>query len=96
MRIELAGYEPYDLQLTNNAQWMAVEGNMLLGCVPIVIDVMTGSLYEIGGPSGAHPGLVTRPWSNDTVDYGRGGALFIGVVLKPQFGARKIGQMQRR
>jgi len=92
VRFELAGYQPYELKLQSHAQWMPIEGNILLGFAPIVVDVMTGSLYEIGPSDRAAPGLVRQPWSNDTDKY----SMFIGAVLKPLPNARKIGQMQRR
>jgi hypothetical protein len=92
VRFELAGFQPYELKLESQAQWLAVEGNILLGFAPIVIDAVTGSLYQISPSDRSAPGLVRYPWYKDTDQY----ALFVGVILKPVPNARKIGQLQRR
>jgi hypothetical protein len=95
VRFELEGFEPYDLQMDNYAIWGAVEGNIMLGVAPIVIDAVTGSLYEMSTPD--QPGLTTQPWyKGDLSQYGRYKTMFVGVTLKPLAGARKIGQMQRK
>jgi hypothetical protein len=94
VRFELEGFEPYDLQMDNYAIWGAVEGNIMLGVAPIVIDAVTGSLYELSTPN--QPGLTREAWYKDTSEYGRYKTMFVGVTLKPLPGARKVGQMQRK
>ncbi|HSI11177.1 MAG TPA: PEGA domain-containing protein [Chthoniobacter sp.] len=93
VRFELEGFEPYDLKMDNYAIWGAVEGNVMLGVAPIVIDAVTGSLYELSVPD--QPGLTTNAWyKGDLSQFGRYKTLFVGVTLKPLSGGRKIGQMQ--
>jgi len=95
VRFELAGFEPYELKMDNYAIWGAVEGNIMLGIAPIVIDAVTGSLYELSTPK--QPGLTKEPWyQGDLSQYGRYKTMFVGVTLKPLPGARKIGQLQRK
>ncbi len=89
VRFEMEGFEPFDLKMKNYAQWEPVEGNILLGVAPIVVDVVTGSLYQVAAPD--KPGLTTNP-----TGYGHYQTLFVGVTLTPQLGARRIGQMKRK
>ena len=93
VRLELEGFEPYEFKMGNNGQWTAMEVDMFCGYFPIIIDVLTGSLYQLNTPS--QPGLTTNPWYNDA-EYDPYKMLFVGVTLKPLPGARKIGQMQRK
>jgi len=44
---------------------------MLIGVAPIVIDALTGSLYEISTPEKAPPGLVRNPWDKNLSEYDR-------------------------
>jgi hypothetical protein len=93
VRFELQGFEPYELKMDNYAIWSAVEGNIMLGIAPIVVDAVTGSLYEMSVPD--QPGLTRTPWYKDVSDHGRYQTMFVGVTLKPLPNARKIGQMRR-
>jgi len=88
LRFELPGYQPYDLPLERTLN-PNVEGNLLLGCAPIVIDAMTGSIFQLQVPKDRRNDLDPH----GTTDYG---ALFIKVALKPEPGARRIGQMRRK
>lgn len=92
VRFELDGFEPYDLQIQNRGQWGAVEGNILIGFAPIVVDLVTGSIYQLVVLK--QPGLTTTPWNQNDRGYRSDSSIFVGVTLKPLPGAHKIGQMQ--
>ena len=92
VRIELAGFQPYELQLVRQYNYRLVLNNMV-GFAPILVDAATGSLFEIDLPAN-HGTELVGPW--DKGDYGPYRTLFVGVVLKPVLNARKIGQLQRQ
>jgi len=92
VRIEMAGFQPYELQLVREYNYTVVLNNVV-GFAPILIDAATGSMFEIDVPDNRRS-EIAQPWDNG--DYGAYRTLFVGVVLKPVLHARKIGQLQRQ
>ena len=98
LRIELEGYQPFDLQLEKGVTW-DVMGNFFLLYTPIVIDAATGSMFTLEIPKDRQKDVVTRPWDKEeqaaTSYEFRRNSLYIGVVLHPLDHGRKIGQLRR-
>ncbi|MDR3402770.1 MAG: PEGA domain-containing protein [Chthoniobacter sp.] len=92
VRIELPGFRSYELQLERRTN-SNIEGNLFLGGAPILIDALTGSILRLEVPEDRRGELITQGWTGVAFD---SRSLFIGVALKPEPSARKIGQMQRR
>lgn len=87
VRVELAGYAPYEMQLSRGISgW--VWGNLIIGGIPgLAIDAITGSLYKLT------PDQVNAAFTRPNAMLG-GDALMIAVVLSPDPSWEKIGQMQ--
>ena len=91
VRLELAGYKPYETTLTRSVSgW--VWGNIVIGgLIGLAVDAIDGGLYkltpeQVSGTllsQGAH---VTRSAEG----------LCIAVVLAPQPGWERVGQLERR
>jgi len=92
VRIEMPGFQPYELQLERKTN-SNIEGNVFLGGAPILIDALTGSILRLDVPENRRGELITQGWTGVALD---SRSLFIGVALKPEPSARRIGQMQRR
>ena len=90
LRVELAGFEPFEMKLEKYGNWNALGGNVLLGVAPIVIDAVSGAIFEISVPESAKRQLIPNRWEKG--DEGK----LITVGLHPLGPARKIGQMERR
>jgi hypothetical protein len=92
VRLELPGYQPYEMQLSRKTSgW--VWGNLVFGGIPgLAIDAITGSMYKLT------PEDVSATMSNGTtaMSVDRRDQLTIAVVLAPQPGWEKVGQLARR
>ena len=99
IRIELAGYEPYEVRLEKKFN-DTVLWNAWIGGGWIVVDAMTGAIFDLDVSPEAKRGLLKNHWDKD--DWKGSGALFspgtlmITAGLHPPGPARKIGQMERR
>jgi hypothetical protein len=90
VRIELAGYKPYETTLTRSVSgW--VWGNILLGgLIGLAVDAISGGLYNLtpeqvsGQLLAGTAGIVPN----------RDG-IYVAVVLAPQPGWQKVGQLER-
>jgi hypothetical protein len=95
VRIEMPGYLPYEVKLEKTVSGNTT-GNLFIGGVWIVVDVLTGAVFELQVPAAAREsdtrGLIEP--NQRFVDFAP--ALYVVARLKPEPGARKIGQMQRR
>jgi hypothetical protein len=98
VRIELDGYEPYEIPLRKGVSPNAA-GNLFVGGVPIVIDLLTGAVFELELPAGGRRGREQMPrelWP----EYGRenffANIVTVSTVLKPAPGTRRIGQLKKR
>jgi hypothetical protein len=88
VRIEMAGYQPVEVSLqksfNTNAGW-----NLYMGGVWIVVDAVTGAIFRFDVPPenrGEVVQLAQFSWER---------TLSISTTLKPEPGARRIGQMKR-
>ena len=96
LRLEMPGYEPFDLHLEKQLTYNVL-GNVFLLYTPIIIDAATGSIFEFKAVADSSQGeLVRYPWTKEEQSLNERGMLFIGVELAPKSVGRKIGQMQRK
>jgi hypothetical protein len=88
VRLEMAGYQPYETKLTRGVSgW--VWGNLVFGGIPgLAIDAMTGGLYKLT-PENVEATLVGRTALSPRTD-----ELQIRIVLFPDPQWEKIGQME--
>lgn len=88
INIDLAGYEPYEIKLEQKfSGW--VFGNILIGgLIGLVIDSVSGAIYKLE-PKEVVANLTEVASNSKTTD----GNLYISVVLKPEKGWTKVGQM---
>ena len=98
VRIELAGYEPYEVKLEKSYNGSAT-GNLFIGGVFIVVDALTGAIFEQDVPDAERAKLMKYKWERGDPPGGEiltPVPVYVVVVLKPAPLARKIGQMERR
>ncbi|HEX2778124.1 MAG TPA: hypothetical protein VHM30_01420, partial [Gemmatimonadaceae bacterium] len=86
VRLELAGYHPYDVPLKRGVNgW--VWGNIVFGGLPgLAVDAITGALYKL------KPGDVNGTLTRQTASRG-GDAIQVVVVMQPDASWEKIGQL---
>ena len=86
VKLSLAGYQPYEMQLSRKTSgW--VWGNIVFGGIPgLAVDAITGAMYKL-----------TPEDVNATLAQGtamrRGDTLIVRVVLSPDPSWEKIGQL---
>jgi hypothetical protein len=89
VRLELAGYQPYETTLTKSVSgW--VWGNIVFGGLPgLAIDAITGGLYKLS------PEQINGEFkeSQASAKISKDG-LFITVVLEPKSNWKKIGSLK--
>jgi hypothetical protein len=90
VRIELAGYKPYETTLTRKVSgW--VWGNIVFGgLIGLAVDAISGGLYNLT-PEQVSGTLLANSSKVAPVRDG----LYVVVVLKPQPEWRKVAQLQR-
>ena len=88
VKIELEAYAPYETTLTTKVSgW--VWGNIVFGgLIGLAVDAISGGLY------GLTPEQISATLSKQTATT-KGGVLEVFVVLKPDAGWKKIGQLTR-
>ncbi len=88
VKIEMEGYKPYEVTLTRGVSgW--VWGNIVFGgLVGLAVDAITGGLYKL---TPAEVNTVLR--SNKQGALYRDNMLYVAVVLEPNPGWQKIGQL---
>jgi len=91
VKLQLAGYQPYEIPLARKTSgW--VWGNLVFGGIPgLAIDAISGGLYKLT-PEDVNATLAAGQTSM-SVD--RRDQMVIAVVLAPQPGWEKIGQLAR-
>ncbi len=93
VRIEMPGYKPFEIPLQKTFNGNA-DFNIFIGGVWIVVDALTGAIFELEVPPDRRPELLP--------DRGEGGAfigptsLTISIALKPATGGHQIGQLERQ
>lgn len=90
VRIELPGYQPYEMSITKHTSgW--VWGNIVFGGIPgLAIDAITGGLYKLR-PEEIQAQLATTEVGSIETD--ESDLLFISVVLTPKSGWERIGTL---
>lgn len=84
VRMELEGYQPYEVTFTRNLSGWAF-GNIVFGSfIGLAVDAISGGLYKLT-PEQIQAEFYAQNW-------GSGGS-YIGVVLQPDPAWEKIGQL---
>ncbi|HEX5724969.1 MAG TPA: PEGA domain-containing protein [Longimicrobiaceae bacterium] len=88
VRLDLQGYEPYEVQLTRKTSgW--VWGNLVFGgLIGLAVDAIGGGMYKLS------PEAVNAELARSTA-MRRGDGLHVIVVLTPDPAWEKIGQLER-
>ena len=92
VRIEMPGYKPFEVPLQKRVSDYA-SGNLFIGGVWIVVDAITGAIFQLDVPPSRRAELLPDR---------EVGAIFspttltISIALKPEPGARRIGQLERQ
>jgi len=92
VRLELAGYQPYEMALSRKTSgW--VWGNLVFGGIAgVAVDAITGGMYKLT-PEDVN---ATLPAGATSMSVDRRDQLTVVVVLAPRPGWEKIGQLARR
>jgi hypothetical protein len=90
VKIELAGYQPYEATVVRNVSgW--VWGNIVFGgLIGLGVDAMSGGLYKLS-PEQVTGTLTGAQSARDT----KTDDIYVAVVLRAEPGWVKIGQLQR-
>lgn len=89
VRIELDGYEPYELAMTRSVSGWVV-GNILFGgLIGLAVDAMSGGMYKLS------PEQINATMPEARVGSGDSDRLFVAVVLSVDPAWEKIGEMER-
>lgn len=98
VRIEMPGFEPYEVRLEKHFNGNAA-GNLFIGGGWIVVDALTGAIYDLGVSPAAQRAMAELPWEKGDPHrgeiFGRN-PLYITTELQPTPASRKIGQMTKR
>ncbi len=86
LRVELPGFEPAEIPLHKTVNELA-PWNLLIGFVPIVIDVVTGAVFQLEAPA---------PFHDPKPDYNASADIYIRAELHPTGTGRKIAQLRRK
>jgi hypothetical protein len=89
VRIEMPGYQPFEMPIVRaTSGW--VWGNLVFGALPgLAIDAITGGLYKL------KPDEVNATLAANTASVASGNDyLVVAVVLRPEAGWEKVGQLQ--
>lgn len=90
VKIELAGYLPYETKLTRKVDgWIA--GNIIFGgVIGLAVDAITGGMYKLT------PDQIQAELRNRTVSIKQlKNGMYIAVVLKPNQDWQKVGQLEK-
>ncbi len=90
MKIELPGYLLYETKLTRKVDgWIA--GNIIFGgIIGLAVDAITGGMYKLT------PDQIQAELRNRTVSLKQlKNGMYIAVVLKPNDGWQKVGQLEK-
>jgi hypothetical protein len=89
IRIEMDGYQPFEMPIVRETSgW--VWGNLVFGGIPgLAVDAITGGLYKL------KPEEVNATLANQTASVASGNDyLVVAVVLRPEAGWQKVGQLE--
>jgi hypothetical protein len=91
VHLELAGYKPYDTTVTRSVSgW--VWGNIVIGgLIGLAVDAISGGLYKLT-PEQVSASLLSAGTAGTVLP---GDGVYIAVVLRPEPGWQKVGQLVR-
>ncbi len=91
VHLELAGYKPYDTTVTRSVSgW--VWGNIVIGgLIGLAVDAISGGLYKLT-PEQVSASLLSAGTAGTVVPKD---GVYITVVLRPEPGWQKVGQLVR-
>jgi hypothetical protein len=92
IRIEMPGYQPLELPLEKRFNGNA-GGNLYIGGGWIVVDALTGAIFQLDVPAKAKADVRAQALSEGI--FGPE-TLTISTTLKPDPAAHRVGQMERR
>jgi len=95
VRIEMPGYQPYAVKLEKRFNGNA-SANLFIGGVWIIIDALTGAIFELEVPASARPEGWREMVDRDLQAINFSPPVYVVTKLKPDPAARRIGQMERR
>ena len=95
VRIEMPGYEPYEVRLEKRFNDNA-SGNIFLGGVWIVVDALTGAIFRLDVPASSRPPGWREMVDRDSQAIDFTPPVYVVAKLKPESRARQIGQMKRK
>ena len=99
VRIEMEGYEPYEVRLEKRFNSNA-GANVFIGGVWIAVDAVTGAIFDLDVSAEARRALLKNQWEKGDPHFGQAvdfaPPLVITAGLRPVGPARPIGQMQKR
>ena len=89
IQINLDGYMPYETKLTRKVDgWLA--GNIVFGgLIGLIVDASTGGMYKLT------PDQIQAELRSSTTTMQVKDGIYFAVVLQPQRGWEKIGQLQK-
>jgi len=95
VRIELEGFEPYEIFLTRKVS-LAVLGNIICGgCIGLVVDLISGGIYRLT-PESIDARLYKKIQEDMGIDLSREkDAIFVAVVLDVDPSWEKIGNLRK-
>ena len=98
VRVELDGYEPYEVPLRKTVNGNAAE-NLFFGFVPIVIDLLTGAVFELEVPPEARRQMPRLAYEQGDATLNAvvfSPTLLISTTLHPAPNAHRLGQLKKR
>lgn len=98
VRIEMAGYEPYEVRLEKTYNGTA-GANLFIGGVWIVVDAVTGAIFQLDVSPEVRRELLKYEWEKGDPPFGQpinfAPPLIITAGLRPLGPAREIGRMKK-
>lgn len=90
VRLELDGYQPYEVELKRKFNAWIIGNAMIGGAVGVIVDLATGSFYYLS------PKEVSAELENGTVfQKQKGTDIYIGVTLTPNPTWQKAGEFTK-
>jgi hypothetical protein len=90
IRMELAGYQPFEATITRSVSGWVVGNLVFGGLIGLAVDAISGGLYKLS-PEQVAGQLAAQSASVQRV----GGGIYVTVVLHPEAGWERIGTLAR-
>ncbi|HET7565088.1 MAG TPA: PEGA domain-containing protein [Gemmatimonadaceae bacterium] len=91
IRMELAGYQPFEATITRSVSGWVVGNLVFGGLVGLAVDAISGGLYKLT-PDQVAGQLAKQSASVERV----GNGLYVTVVLQPDPSWERVGRLQRQ